>query len=547
MSTEVERQGPVAAGREDVDPSNPCSMDHGSLEKRTGKAETKLKEAGVRLARDTAAIRQATRPTESEIGAISRFVEKRTREYMDKFYDGMKSLGITEDHVVSHQRILKREALNKGAEFTKKDRQGLARELGRAALDPGSNAAKQFAQKVKESHKILEQEAQKVKESHAKVQGARAQQTGPANHSSPEFMFPTPKAIRELPGASEYPKVMAQLFPDATRVSAWKLLRAEELLTAHIKAGLNPDTFNFESPAVLPSSEEKHSKLDIRARYEREWRAIRNHLLKEAEAMSREAACRHAEWARSRARRDAELMARITQHNYEASVRALEDEGLVVSDEIKAAIMKREKALEQAARERAASGFLKRVSDTIREAVRAFRERFLYNEEASRRTAEVEAKLERAGVKIEEQSEVAVDVSRLPTTARSTDNSSQLRDTSAQVEKDRAAEERKNPLSKYAQEHKVVRSRLLETIHERAQIMREQAASRRAELAKSRAAAGTASSEIEALLILAEAASVRLAHLSLELQQQTPATKHVDARVDVHAPRVAAPTPLSFR
>ncbi|ACZ49565.1 hypothetical protein ACIS_01095 [Anaplasma centrale str. Israel] len=549
MSTEVERREPVATGG-NVNPSDPVAKGVKSALKskkalEEGSAEAKLEAAGIKLSvKDTAATRRATRPTESEtrqatpltaseIGAISRFAEKRTREYMDKFYGGMGKLGITEDQVVSHQRVLRQEALRKGEDFTKEDRQNLTHQLRRAALNPDSDEAQQFAQKVKESH--------------AKVQAeeARAQrQVKYEDPNSPGFMFPIPKTIRELPGASEYPKVMAQLFPDATRVSAWKLLRAEELLTAHIKAGLNPDTFNFDAPIVLPKNEQQKPATKTKQEIDQEQKVVRDRVLKDIDAagkaMEEAAAIRREQIAGARAERDAKFKELITQRNYEASVKALESSGVAVSDKIKEGIMNRERALAKEAESRAernaeliskltergstvpnneasvkakapgdrgvvanndikesiiekekilekevkdleaagkrVPGFLKLVLNMVQKAVKVVKtvmdlfgapptppdrtasvadnvkaqpgvahstgieSKGIVQEKDARdhnplaeHTAEVEAKLERAGVKIEEQSEVAVDVSRLSTTARSTDNSSQLRDTSAQV------------------------------------------------------------------------------------------------------------------
>ncbi|ACZ49566.1 hypothetical protein ACIS_01096 [Anaplasma centrale str. Israel] len=235
---------------------------------------------------------------------------------MDKFYGGMGKLGITEDQVVSHQRVLRQEALRKGEDFTKEDRQNLTHQLRRAALNPDSDEAQQSAQKVKESHDT--------------VLGAEVRQ---AKSAGPEVAVHTVGDLQK--------------------------------------------------------------KLDS-------------------------IGTRRAERARDRARRNARFKDEVAQHNYEASVKALRDHGVAVSDEVREAISIREKGVDtrevvKRYERRLHDEFMLRHRDEIAEllqqrmlaqgdvmeAAGAAGGRFGYGPLAER-AARVAAKPEEAGVGLEE-------------------------------------------------------------------------------------------------------------------------------------------------
>lgn len=398
--------------------------------------------------------------------SIMRFVEKRTRDYMDRYHSGMDALGIDENQVLSHQKMLQREAFSKGREFTDQDKQGLMQRLMQAALNPSSDAAQEFAKQVKESHKKVSSWSTKAQ------RPALRDDPATTDPSKAEFFFPTPGRIKGLPGADQYPKVMAQMFPEPEKATPWMLLRAEEKLVAHIKAGLDPQEFDFHAPIAKPDVPPKPSQ----TRYDQQKKMIRDVFIKDMEramdTVREQVDRKHAERAKQRAQRDAEFRAKITQHNYEASVNALESRGVTVNDDIKQAIMEREKTIEKEAEMRANSGkespnFFQRVLQTIREVVKAVVKLFdrpvgpLPDQVTSavdnimaqlrtgdtgkgakkgveqgktdplaERTSEVKAKLEAAGIKFDEQQQsVTVDVSGLSTTA----SPKQRQDVSEQV------------------------------------------------------------------------------------------------------------------
>ncbi|KAF2281684.1 hypothetical protein GH714_042508 [Hevea brasiliensis] len=226
--------------------------------------------------------------------------------------------------------------------------------------------------------------------------------------SKAEFFFPTPGSIKGLPGADQYPKVMAQMFPEPEKATPWMLLRAEEKLVAHIKAGLDPQEFDFHAPIAKPDVPPKPSQ----TRYDQQKEMIRNVFIKDMERVMdtvREQVDRkHAERAKQRAQRDAEFRAKITQHNYEASVNALESRGVTVNDDIKQAIMEREKTIEKEAETRGAPAdqvtsavdnimAQLRTGDTGKGAKKGVEQG--KTDPLAERTSEVKAKLEAAGTK----------------------------------------------------------------------------------------------------------------------------------------------------
>ncbi len=274
--------------------------------------------------------------------SVVRLAEGRIRNYLERYNAGEERLGLTSDAIMSYKRELQQKARENGREFTETENTMLWACVNMAALNPDAAASREFARQVNLSHD------KRVAKLQPRDQ-TRWDDPATRDPNRAEFFFPTPKSIRGLPGADKYPRTLARLFPNPEAETPWALESAGRKLVAHIKAGLDVDTFDPSAPIVGKPDAPEQPPIPTGGWSKQEQRKMVDGFLKDMEkAMdaTREAVLRsNKERAKQREQRDAQFRNKITQQSIEASIRSLERHGVTVNDEARKAIVERETAI----------------------------------------------------------------------------------------------------------------------------------------------------------------------------------------------------------